>query len=337
MKKSISLLLIMALLIGGFVFMGNVIKEKHSISDLKVTILGPSASGDKALSDSGFEGGALLENYGINVSYVECKDDGFKPQMMKAAGESDLVVCMGSDFWEITDVTKEYPYTNFIWFGDVAESPGDYENLESVLFSENEGAYLAGYIAAAMSHSGVVGIVLGDDDVYAEDIIAGFTQGAGQANDSVEIITTNAKGNYNDFELGEILGNELLTGGADIIYQIPGKTGEGVLKAVKERGAHSIGIGRDLKADFPQYDDVILCSMKNETASAVFNLVRNYYDYGTFDGGTVLYADSSKRYISVSYGANGSAQLVDLDLTIQVNNLKQKIINREIKVKKAGQ
>lgn len=332
MKKSISLLLIIALLIGGFVYLGNVIKEKHSLSDLKVTIVVPSAFGDRSYSDSAKEGGDLLIDYGINVSYIECKDEGYKQQMMKAAGESDLVVCVGPEFWEISDVTQEYPSTNFIWFNDSVESPSSYPNLINVVFAENEGSYLAGYVAAAVSKTGVVGVVVGEDDRNAANLMAGFTQGATQVNDTIEIISQSAEGNYNDRELGDRIAKILVAQGADIIYVMPGLTGEGVLRVAKDKGVKIIGLGRDMRIDYPEYQDIILCSMKEETAAAMFTLVRNYFDYGTFDGGTTITADSSKRYIGVAYGSSDSSQILDLDLRIQVNNLKQKIVNREIKV-----
>ena len=332
MKKSISLLLIIALLIGGFVYLGNVIKEKHSLSDLKVTIVVPYSFGDKSYSDSAKEGGDLLLDYGINVSYIECKGQGFKQQMMKAAGESDLVVCAGPEFWEISDVTQEYPSTNFIWFNDSVDNPSDYQNLINVVFAENEGSYLVGYVAAAVSQTGVVGVVLGEDDRNAGNLMAGFTQGAMQANDTIEIVTENAEGEYNDPQLGERLARILIAQGADIIYHMPGATGEGILKVAKDKGVKVIGLGRDMRIDYPEYEDIILCSMKEETAAAMFTLVRNYYDYGTFEGGSTLTADSSKRYIGVGYGGSNSAQILDLDLRIQVNNLNQKIVNKEITV-----
>ena len=335
MKKSLSLILIMVLLIGGFVYLGNVVKEKHSDTDLRVTVLAPSAFGDKSFSDSAKEGGDLLIDYGVNVSYIECKDQGYKQQMMKAAGESDLVVCTGPEFWEITDVTQEYPYTNFIWFCDSADVPSDYPNLLNVVFAENEGSYLVGYVAAAFSRTGVVGVILGDDDRMSQDLLAGFTQGAAQANDTVEIVTNCAEGNYNDAELGEKLAKELLFKRADIIYHVNGKTGEGALRAIKEKGAYSIGMGRDAKLDYPEYEDVILCSMKEEIGAAMFTLVKNYYDYGSFEGGNKLVGDTSRRYIEVSYGKSDAQQILDLDLRIQVNNLKQKIVSREIKVNTA--
>ena len=337
MKKSISLLLIMALLIAGFAYLGSVVKEKHSMSNLTVTIIVPSQAGDKAFSDSAYEGGKYLTEYGVNVSYIECKDEGYKPQMMKAAAESDMVVCVGPEFWEITDVTQEYPYTNFIWLGASVDDPQNYTNLQNVVFAGNEGSYLVGYVAAAMSHTGVIGAVLGDEDSYYNGVIAGFTQGARQANDTVEVITNHAEGNYNDFQLGRKLASELLDQGADIIYVIPGKTGEGVLMEVKAKGAQAVGLGRDAKTDNPQYDDLILCSMEEEWGSAIFNIVKNYYDYGTFDGGTVLLADTARHYIGITYGDKNSAQLLDIDLTAQISNLRQKIINREIKVDTAVQ
>ncbi len=336
MKKSLSLLLIIALLIGGFVYMGNVIKEKHSNSDLKVTIVVPSAFGDKSYSDSAKEGGDLLIDYGINVNYIECGDDGYKQQMMKAAGESDLVVCVGPEFWEIADVTQEYPSTNFIWFNDSVESPASYSNLINVVFAENEGSYLMGYVASAVSQSGVVGVVIGEDDRNAQNLMAGFTQGATEVNDTIEVVTENAEGNYNDRELGERIARILISQGADVIYVMPGETGEGVLKVAKEKGVKIIGLGRDMRIDYPEYEDIILCSMKEETATAMFTLVRNYFDYGTFDGGKTLTADSAKRYIGVAYGKPDSVQILDMNLRIQVNNLKSKIINREIKVAAAA-
>ena len=332
MKKSISLLLIIALLIGGFVYLGNVIKEKHSLSDLKVSILAPYAIGDRSYSDSAKEGEQLLLDYGINVNFIECKDQGFKQQMMTAAGESDLVVCVGPQFWEIADVTQEYPSTKFIWFNDSVESPSEYQNLINVVFAENEGSYLVGYVASAVSQSGVVGVVLGEDDRNTRNLMAGFTQGARQVNDTIEIVSESAEGNYNDRELGDRIAKILIAQGADIIYVMPGITGEGVLKAAKDKGVKIIGLGRDMKLDYPEYEDIILCSMKEETAAAMFTLVRNYFDYGTFEGGSTLTADSSKRYIGVAYGKSDSSQILDLDLRIQVNNLKQKIVNREIKV-----
>ena len=335
MKKTLSLLLVIVLLIGGFVYLGNVVKEKNSNSDLRVTIVVPSEFGDKTYTDSAFEGGDKLIEYGVNVNYIECKGQDYKRQMMEAAAQSDLVVCMGSEFWEIDEVTKEFPSVNFMWIGDTVESPANNKNLLNVVFAENEGSYIVGYVAAAMSKTGVIGAVLENDDSASQALIAGFTQGAKQVNDKINIVVNYADGNYGDEELGKRLANELYIQGADIIYHITGKTGVGVLKAAKEQGFYSIGLGRDMKLDYPEYEDVILCSMKEEIGQAIFTLVKNYYDYGTFDGGQKVTGDCSKRYISIGLGRPDSPQILALDLRNEINILKQEIVNREIKVKTA--
>ena len=90
-----------------------------------------------------------------------------------------------------------------------------------------------------------------------------------------------------------------------------------------------------MKLDYPEYEDVILCSMKEEIGQAIFTLVKNYYDYGTFDGGQKVTGDCSKRYISIGLGRSDSPQLLALDLRNEINILKQGIVNREIKVKTA--
>ncbi len=335
MKKTLSLLLVIVLLIGGFVYLGNVVKEKNSNSDLRVSIIVPYEAGDKSYSASAREGSDRLTEYGVNVSFVECKGLDYKRQMMETAAQSDLVVCVGSEFWEIAEVTQEFPSVNFMWIGDTVESPQDYKNLLNVVFAQNEGAYMAGYVAAAMSKTGVIGCVLENEDNASKNLIAGFTQGATQVNEKIKIVVNYAEGNYGDEQLGERLATELHLQGADIIYHITGKTGEGVIKTAKEQNFFTIGLGRDTRIDYPEYQDVILCSVKEEVGQLIYTLVNNYYDYGTFDGGQKLSADCSRRYISIGFGASDSSQLLARDLRSELSVIKQRIVNREIKVKTA--
>ena len=90
MKKTLSLLLVIVLLIGGFVYLGNVVKEKNSNSDLRVSIIVPYEAGDKSYSASAREGSDRLTEYGVNVSFVECKGLDYKRQtlVVVAAGIS---------------------------------------------------------------------------------------------------------------------------------------------------------------------------------------------------------------------------------------------------------
>ena len=335
MKRSISLLLMLALLIGGFAYAGYRLGGQKDEVALNLTILVSDQFGDKSFNDSAFDGGEALKEENVNVTYIECKGENFKQQMMTAASNSEMVICVGWEFWEITDVCQEFPDTKFMWMDNAVESPEAYTNLLNVTFAQNEGSYLAGYIAAAMSSSGVIGAVGGNNDDTTNDFIVGYTQGARQANSSVQVLTAFADGDYNNPELGESLANSLHAQGADIIFQIAGDTGLGVFKAAKENGFYAIGVDKDQKTELPEYEDVILCSVKKDLGKVIYNLVTDYTREGSFEGGTVFRAGMANGYVDVVYGDKTGTQLVGDYLVAQVEDFKLRIENGDVKVDSA--
>ena len=335
MKRSLSLLLIMALFIAVFVHLGSVFKKTISEDSIDLSILVASEFGDGSFYDSARDGGEKLKKEGVKVNYIECKDQGFRQQMMTAADSSDIVVLVGWEFWEVDEVALDYPAKYFIWIDNAVESPEDYSNVLNVLFEQNEGSYLAGYIAAAMSQSGTIGAVLGEDDATAKDFIAGYSQGAKQANSKVKIVVNDANGDYDNPELGKTLAEELNAQGADVIFQIAGNTGKGVFKAAKEKNFYAIGVDKDQKTEFPEYDDVILCSVVKDVGLAITDLVNEYADKGVLKGGRILSESMGKGYVRLSYGSSSSAKLVNRDLMNQVEKLRAKIISGDIKVDSA--
>ncbi len=332
MKRSISLLLLLALLIGGFAYAGYRLGgDKENIA-LDMTILVSDTFGDKSFNDSAHDGGEALKEENVNVTYIECKGENFKQQMMSAAPTSDMVVCVGWEFWEIAEVSQEFPDTKFIWMDNSVESPEAYTNLMNVTFAQNEGSYLAGYIAAAMSNSGVIGAVGGNNDDTTNDFIVGYTQGAKQANSSVSVVTAYADGDYDNPELGETLAMSLRAQGADVIFQIAGDTGLGVIKAAKENEFYAIGVDKDQKIELPQYEDAILCSMKKDIGKAIYNIVLEYIEEGTFAGGTVMKAGMANGYVDICYGDKDSTPLVGDYLKAQVEDFKTRIENGDVVV-----
>lgn len=330
MKKSISLLLILAVVIGGFVFAGHLINGDKDENALKVAIVVSSNFGDRSFNDSARDGGEALKAEGITVNYVECGEKDFKQNMMNAAGASDMVVCVGWEFWEITDVATEYPDKKFIWIDNAVEEPEEYPNILNLVYSQNKGSYLAGYIAAAMSQSGTIGCVGGVDDDVVNDFIVGFTQGAEAANGSIQVISAFAGGDYDNPELGKELARELHAKNADIIFQIAGNTGNGVLQAAKEDGFYAIGNDKDQKIEFPEYEDAILCSVKKDVGRSIYDLVMMYANNDVFNGGMVRTADMSKGYVDIGYGNSSTTDLVSDDLKEEVYKLKQMINDGDI-------
>ena len=332
MKRSLSLILILALLIGIYQVVGINISENNDENALKVAIIVPTAYGDRSFNDSAHKGGESLEKAGMNVTYVECGGDGFKQKIMDTAPECDMVFCVGWQFWEITDVVTQFPNVKFVWIDNTVEYPEDYSNLLNVVYSENEASYMAGYIAAAKTQTGVIGVVGGNDDVTTNNFIAGFEQGAAECNDGVDVVTDFAEGNYDDPELGKTLALELYDQGADIIFQVAGATGEGVFQAAKEYNFHAIGVDVDQKAEYPEYDDVIMCSVTKNVGGTIRDIALSYAEDEVFNGGSIMTAGLANGYVGLSYGPMDSAQLVEPGLREEISELLTDIKSGDIQV-----
>ncbi len=339
MKKSLALILAVAMIIACFAFVGCGGDKGGNDGDgqenqaLTLSVVVPSGFGDKSFNDSAHDGGEQIKaDLGLNVKYIECKGEAFKQRMMDAAESSDIVAVVGWEFHEITDVVGEYPEVKFIWIDNQVEAPENYPNLVNVVYAQNEGSYLAGYIAAAMSESGVVGAVGGADDVVINDFIVGYKQGAEAFNPKIKVIKNYAGGDYENPAMGKELALSINGLGADVVFQIAGNTGSGVFEAAKENNFYAIGVDKDQKTELPNFDQVILCSMKKEVGLSLYDLVKMYVNDGVFEGGKIWLADMANGYVGISYGSESSVQLVPDDIKAKVEELKQDIISGKIKV-----
>lgn len=339
MKKSIALIMVVAMIIACFAFVGcgddnsGIDEPREGTQALTLTVVVPSGFGDKSFNDSAHDGGEQIKaDLGLNVKYIECKGEAFKQRMMDAAEGSDMVALVGWEFYEVTDVVGEYPEVKFIWIDNQVETPESYPNLVNVVYAQNEGSYLAGYIAAAMSESGAVGAVGGDDISTINDFVVGYKQGAEAFDPKIKVKTNYAGGDYENPAKGKELALSINGLGADVVFQIAGNTGSGVFEAAKENNFYAIGVDKDQKTELPNYDEVILCSMKKEIGLSLYDLVKLYVNDGVFEGGKVWLADMANGYVGISYGSDESVQLVPDDIKAKVEELKQDIIDGKIKV-----
>ena len=200
----------------------------------------------------------------------------------------------------------------------------------NITYAQNEGSFLAGYVAAKMSTSGVIGAVGGEDSGTINDFLVGYAQGAKYANPdvAVEIQYSNT---YDDPAVGKECALALNEKGADVIFQVASKCGDGVFEAAQEAGFYAIGVDSDQKYIA---DDVIICSMCKQVGDSIYDAVKQYMEKGDDCGlfGTTWTADMATGYVGVSYGEEGSTQQVSDELKAEVEALKDKIISGEIVV-----
>lgn len=331
MKKTISLLLVFAMILSAFALTGCS-KDNGEGEELTVSIVVSSAFGDKSFNDSAKEGAdKLAQDYGVKIKTIECQEENFKQYMVQAAEESDIVVPVGWQFYEIPEVAKEYPDTKFIWVDNEAEGIADLPNVLCITYAQNEGSFLAGYIAAKMSQSGVVGAVGGEQNTTIDDFIVGYKQGALYANPDIKVVTNYAN-TYEDPAKGKECALALHNQGADVIFQIAGNTGNGVFAAAQEAGFYAIGVDQDQKISAPEYDKQIICSMKKEVGLSIYDTIKTFIEEEKWEGARVWTADMATGYISIAYGNEDSEQQISDAIKSEVEKIAGKIVSGDIVV-----
>ena len=327
MKKLLALCLALILALGCMV---ACTKNGGSSSEKTVVaIVVADSFGDRSFFDSSKAGGdRLAKDFkdDVEVKYIECGGENHAVQMRNAADIADIVVCVGWEFYDIADVAPEYPNVSFIWIDNATDAP--IENLLCITYAQNEGSFLAGYIAAAMSKTGAIGAVGGEDSDTINDFIVGYKQGAAYFSDATKV-EVNYSNSYDDPAAGKECAKALHDKGADVIFQIASKAGDGVFEAAEEGGFYAIGVDSDQKYI---NDAVIICSMKKEVGNSIYDAVAKYLSGDKSLWGTTWVASLADGYVGIGYGEDGATQQVPDDVKAAVEELAKKITSGEIVV-----
>jgi basic membrane protein A len=248
--------------------------------------------GDQSFNDSAYRGLKQAEaELGVQVQVMESKEQSDYETNLSSLAEkgTDLVFAVG---FMMTDSVKEtapqYPETNFAII-DGAISEDDLKKLPNVTqikFKEEEGSYLVGLLAGAMTRSNKVGFVGGQKSPLIEKFEAGYKAGVKTANPKAEVLVA-----YTDSFVDQAKGKEqalaLFNKDADIVFHASGACGLGVIAAAKEKGEgfYAIGVDSDQDSVAPGR---VLTSMMKYVDKAVFATVQDLKN-GRIRHGTQVY------------------------------------------------
>ncbi|MBD8035367.1 BMP family protein [Solibacillus sp. A46] len=209
------------------------------------------------------------------------------------------------------------------------------DNVANILFKEQEGAFLAGVVAASMSESGKIGFIGGVDIPVINRFHAGFKEGAEAVNPDIEI-QVNYTGAFDDASKGKIAANSMYSSGVDIIFHAAGGTGNGVFSEAKERKTKDkdanvwvIGVDADQYAE-GQVDDstnITLTSMLKGVNTAVVDIATKTKN-GEFPGGTTTVYGLAENGVDLA----DSRGAIPQDVMDKVAEYKEKIASGEITV-----
>ena len=326
MKKLIALVLSLALCLGMMSF------AAAEEAPLSVAICVAETFGDMGFYDSANEGLSLLEEkYGVEGHRIECNSDAsmYSVALIQAAEQCDIVAAVGWQFWDgLCEIVPELPETKFISIDNALDGVGD--NLLSIIYADNEGSFLAGYVAMKMAANGVVGVVAAEDSETINNFVVGYAQGALYANPEGKVLdAVYTNGDYDSPDLGKEAADSLYGKGADVVFAVAGKTGLGVFSAAEEQGKYAVGVDGDQK---PLSPETIICSMVKNVGQSIYTTVATYLEDGTFEGGTIWEADLSTGILGLAYGDESYTQQVPDELKQEVEALAAAIMNGEIVV-----
>jgi len=280
-----------------------------------------SGLGDQAFNDATWEGfKALKKDFGVDIKVVETREQAqYVPNLSTLAEQKeDLIVGVGFLLKDaMNEVAPQYPDIHFALIDNYVDQP----NVACIQFKENEGAFLMGAIAAYMSKTGKVGFVGGMETDVVKKFEAGYRAGVMTVNPDVEVLVSYA-GAFNDPAKGKELALAEYNQGADVVFQVAGFTGTGVIDAAKETNKMVIGVDRDQNYLAP---DNVISSMMKGLGTGVYDVGKMVID-GTFKGGSYRYG--------VAEGGIDIAPTTDKnvppDILAKVQNIKQMIIDGKI-------
>ncbi len=312
---------------------------EESAEALNVALVVAGGLGDRSFYDSSNEGlERSIAELGVNGKVLECKNDPslFNDQLIQASEISDVVVVVGFEFYDvIQEVAVEFPEKTYIYIDNVIEG---IDNLTCIDYMENEGSFLAGAVAAMLTTTEMegmnadkkIGMVGGMDIPVIRNFHVGYEAGAKYIDPEMTVETIFA-GDFEDPAKGKESALALYAKGVDIVFQVAGKTGEGVFEAAKDNGQYAVGVDTDQRYIAP---DNIVASMVKGVGLSIYESIERIQN-GTFEKGSVYKYGIKENGVDVSYGTEDMEQFVTEEMMQKVQELREKIVNGEIVVPEA--
>jgi basic membrane protein A len=241
--------------------------------------------GDKSFNDLSYAGlQKANKDLGVQIKVLESKaPTDYESNLTNLANAGyNPVFAVGFLMQDtVSKVSTAYPD---VTFGGIDESfSPPIPNVVGILFKEQEGAYLAGYLAAKLTtmpsvdprinDKPVIGFVGGMNIPPVQRFQAGYIAGAKAANPAVHVKSIYT-GSFTDQQKGLEAGKALIGQGCDIVFAAAGQTGLGTAKACQDNKALFIGVDADQFLTIPGIGDTIITSAIKKVDTAVYLTVK---------------------------------------------------------------
>jgi basic membrane protein A and related proteins len=247
---------------------------------------------DKSFNQSAWKG---LQDYGTDNGLKKGKDGYDYLQSTSDADYSTNLNTLARQGYNLTfgigflmhkavdDIAKQMPKNNFAIIDDEVKEP----NVASVLFKEQEAAFLAGVAAALQTKTNKIGFIGGMKIPVIERFEAGFLAGVQAAKPEAKV-DVQYSGYFDKAEVGQSIASKMYASGDDVVFHAAGATGNGLFKEATDlkkkdpsREIWAIGVDQDQSFMGP---DVVLTSAMKRVDLAVKDISTKAKN-GNFPGG----------------------------------------------------
>jgi basic membrane protein A len=237
----------------------------------------------------------------------------------------DLIIPVGFLMADATAaVAKQVPTAKFSIVDFAAAGlKGKPQNVEGLLFKEQEAGYLAGYLAGLYAKDNnikVISSVGGQKIPPVDHYIAGYEAGAKAADPGIKTLHGYSQNFVAQDKCKEIALNQIAKG-SGVVFQVAGQCGLGALDAAKEKGKQGIGVD----ADQGYLGSYILTSAQKKVDVAVFNAIKAVQE-DKFQGGQDVINDLTNDGVGF-----GTLNAKGKKYSSQLDKVKQDIVDGKIK------
>ncbi|WDR06790.1 BMP family ABC transporter substrate-binding protein [Devosia rhodophyticola] len=284
---------------------------------------------DKSFNESAYNGAEMYKKEtGNSYSDLEITGDAQREQAIRqfaTKGFSPIIIPGFSWATALTTVAPDFPDTHFVIIDSVVDLP----NVRSVVFKEQEGSYLVGILAAMKSESGKIGVVPAFNFDLLEAFACGYKEGAKSVNPDIDVLETYVGAGFEAFndpgKATEVTKSQL-DQGVDVVFQVAGGAGAGVLQAASDAGKFGIGVDSNQNYLHPGH---VLTSMVKRVDVAAYNAMMDEMN-GTWSAGTVVLG-LAEEGVGAAFDEN-NADLITPEMKAAVDDATAKIISGDIVV-----
>jgi len=239
-------------------------------SDVKVAAVFPGAINDQGWNQLAYEAIVKAQKeLGVQTAYSEKAEASEYEQLFRGYAQQGytIIVAHGDQFYDaVCTVAKDYPNVQFIVTSTLqSQAP----NVNGCFVGGVEGGFAEGAIAAYMTKSKKLGVVLGPESTSMNDDLKGYKAGAAYVDKSIEVDSVYTD-TYEDTVKGKEAAMALIEKGCDVITQENDFAGTGAIEACQEKGICNVAGVMESK----DYGNTVLCSVIEDNTLGIYMMIQ---------------------------------------------------------------